>query len=317
MTTDEEVRPDAEERMAEIPDPPAAAAEDFREWRRRITIAILVAGVAMATAMVVAAFALGGQSEAQERATANASAAAQANQKAGVADNNASAALAAAREANRRLVAAGKPTVPIPTITITPPIQPVPEGLSGAQLAAVQVLIANQLAAYQPQISPATVRQIAAQAAALVPKAADGKTPTVAELQPIVFAAQAAYCSSGVCAGKEGVKGADAPAVTDEQLRPLIASALAAYCGQETKPCDGKAGADSTIPGPSGPAGPSGPRGAAAPYIADTDCIGNDVDSYWRLYFSDGTTKTSKGPCRIGFDPEPGEPTVTPGARKK
>lgn len=85
-----------------------------------------------------------------------------------------------------------------------------------------------------------------------------GKSPTPAQ----VAAAVAAYCASkGECAGptgtqgEQGSEGKQGPPPTDAQ----VAAAVTQYCGQETSPCRGADGADSTVPGPAGPAGPAGP----------------------------------------------------------
>lgn len=293
--------PTAEERMAEFPEPPVQAVKEVRRWNRIMVICLLIAGVAMATSLIVAAFAIGGQKEAQDGRKANANAAAQADRKADVANQNAAAAAAAAAEANRRLQAAGKPTVPIPTITVSvSPSVSIPEGLSANQLAAVQQLIENALSRYQPSMTPAQVQQIAAAAAALVPKPKDGHTLTATELQPLAAAALVAFCADGKCTpkpgkdgtpGQNGQNGKDAPPVTDEQLRPVVASGIAAYCGQESKPCQGERGS----PG----------KDAPPPYsISGMDCLGNGSDSYWSVTVSNGTTQKTlppvPGPCRIG-----------------
>jgi hypothetical protein len=68
-----------------------------------------------------------------------------------------------------------------------------------------------------------------------VPKPADGKTPTNAQLQPLVSAAVATFCANGACRGKDG---ADAPPVTQSQL----AATLAAYC-EPRNGCIGSTGA--------------------------------------------------------------------------
>jgi len=319
MTSELKSVPSAEERMADMPEPPVKAVEEVRRWNRIMVICLLIAGVAMGTSAIVAAFAIGGQQEAKQRSSQNAAAAAQANQKADVADKNASTAVSAAVEANRRLAQAGKPTVPVPTISVppSPPPEIVPEGLTGTQLAAVQALIANRLAVYQPVMSPAQVQQAAVVAASLVPKPKDGLTPTAAQLQPLIAATHLAYCSNGRCDGKVGPTGApgspgvpgangsvgpsgppgpsgapgqDAPPVTDEQLKPLIAASLAAYCqGQPGGSCQGLQG----VPGVQGKS------------FAGMDCL---EDGRWRYYVrdpADGSQETffTDGPCRAVIIP--------------
>lgn len=299
--------PPADERMASLPEPPASAVREFKHFRRIAVMILLIAGVAMATSLIVAALALGGQHEATKRSGTNATAAAQANEKAETAGRNASVAVSAAQEANRRLAAAGKPTVQIPTVTVSPPPAPQVEGLTAEQEAAVRTILVSQLAAYQPTLTPAQVQQIAALAAATVPKPKDGHTPTAVELQPLVVAAQAAYCSGGKCDGKTGAPGtpgADGtpgqagdrgPGPTDEQVQTAVVAGVAAYCGQESKPCQGERG----LPG----------KDAEPAYsVTDTDCVGDGRDSYWKITLSNGDVQkviTALGPCRIGPESPP------------
>lgn len=312
MTVDQGTQPTAEERMQEFPEPPTQAVDEVKRWNRIMVICLLIAGVAMATSLIVAAFAIGGQSEAGQRANRNFTAAQEAKATASAAAGQASVAVSAAEEANRRLRAAGKPTVPVPTITVSapPPVVAI-EGLNGQQLLTVQSLIESALARYQPSMSAAQIQQAAAAAASLVPKPKDGHTPTAAELQPLVIAAQAAFCAGGRCDGKTGATGpvgpsgapgangspgADAPAVTDEQLKPLIVSALAAYC--ESQP-------GGTCKGLTGDTGATGARGFQGKNFAGMDCMS---DGRWRYYIadpSDGSQETfyTDGPCRIAVLP--------------
>lgn len=257
--------PTASERLAALPDPPedaiSALVENARDTRWR-KILLIAAGLGMSLGMIGAGIAWSSKEAAETRSVINANAASHAQQNADKALAQASTAVAAADEANRRLKALGKPTVPVPTITPVQPPPPVTDGLSASQVTAVQSIIRSQLAGYQ--LPAATAAQIAKAAAALVPKPKDGHTPTVAELQPLVAAVHAKYCADGKCTpkpgadgtpgrdGSPGVNGKDAPPVTDAQLRPLIAEGFAAYCGQESKPCEGERG-------PSGPMGPAGP----------------------------------------------------------
>lgn len=164
-------------------------------------------------------------------------------------------------EANRRLVALGKPPVAVPTVTPTQPT-----GLTAEQTAAVRSIVADQLSSQKVTITQAEISQIARVAAQMVPKPADGKTPTAAQLQPIVTAAIAAYCTGDKCVkvgatgpqGERGPKGDDAPKVTDEELLKAAQQALASYCAGDSKPCDGKNGSD----------------GQDAPIVVDVDCEG-------------------------------------------
>jgi hypothetical protein len=195
-------------------------------------------------------------------------------------------------EANRRLIALGKPPVAVPTVA---PAQPT--GLTAEQSAAVRLIVADQLSSQKVTITQTEISQIARVAAQMVPKPADGTTPTAAQLQPVITAAIAAYCTGDKCVGKagqvgpKGDPGKDAPKVTDEELLAAAEQALAAYCGQESSPCAGKVG-------------PSGTDGQDAPYLVDQDCIGDGDASYWRMQFNKGPDRTAKGPCRIGPEPE-------------
>lgn len=299
-----EERPSAEERMALIPTAPALDVEEGRRWRRLVIIALMLAGVAIATSFIVAAFALGGQQEAEQRASSNATVAADAKQQAG-------AAAAAAEEANRRLRAAGKPTVPIPTVVVSVPVQST--GLTSDQIASVRSIISSELEGYR--LPTAAVSQIATAAAALVPKPKDGHTPTVAELKPLAAAAQLAYCVGGKCTpkpGKDGTPGrdgtagvpgsngtpgrdgADAPAVTNEQLQPIVAEGIASYCAGDKKPCDGS-------PGTQGEQGEPG-RG-----ISNMICPPDDNDllteQAWIIRWTREPLQTEGGVCRAAGIP--------------
>lgn len=202
-------------------------------------------------------------------------------------------------EANRRLRAAGKPTVPVPTVS---PISPPPSKSEQDSLTVEQVraVVLTELAQYKVQLTQAEISQIARVAATLVPAGADGKTPTEAEIRPMVMAAVAAYCVGDKCVGKPGadgkpgVDGKDAPKVTDAELLKSAQEALAVYCAAETKPCEGKPGAD-------GKDGLNGTDGKDGRGIADTDC---QADGTWRITYTDGTTGTTRGPCRIVLPPE-------------
>jgi hypothetical protein len=213
-------------------------------------------------------------------------------------------------EANRRLVALGKTPVPVPKAEPSaPPVQP--EGLTGVQSAAVRAIVSDQISRQKVTVTQAEVSQIARIAALMIPKPADGKTPTAAEIKPQVTAAIAAYCTADKCVGKPGIDGkpgkdgtdgapgADAPKVTDAELLAAAQQALAAYCASDSKPCDGKPGVD----------GKDGQNGADAPVITDFDCVGNGSDSYWRIQFDKGPDKTALGPCRVTVIPPPPTPT--------
>jgi hypothetical protein len=181
--------------------------------------------------------------------------------------SDAAAARKAAEEANRRLKAAGKPTVPIPspTATIAPPATNQAPGVTEAQ---VKSIVTGAIRAYRPTLTPSQVEQIARVTAPKVARPKDGRTPTAADLQPLVSLAVTSFCGEDRCVGKKGAPGQDAPPVTDERLSALIDTSLRAYCAQH----NGCVGADSTVPGPTGPPGPQGDRGPAGPDSSAARC---------------------------------------------
>lgn len=64
----------------------------------------------------------------------------------------------------------------------------------------------------------------------------------------------------------------------------------------------GAAGKDSTVPGPQGPPGADGKDGAPGADgrgISSVTCEGTGDTSYWVVTYTDGTTQTSTGPCRL------------------
>jgi outer membrane murein-binding lipoprotein Lpp len=289
--------------------PEQAVAEQMRD-RRRNGVVWLVVGLILAITLGVA-YKSDARTEAQDQQLSTQSAEVE-TLKGQVHANGqiAQSAKDAAEEANRRLKAAGKPTVPVPTDapvspTVVPPA-PVDE-LNGAETMAVRAIVSDQLSRQKVTITQAEVSQIARVASALVPKPKDGSTPTEAQIRPVAVAAVAAYCVGDKCVGPaggegprgpQGEKGDPAPKVTDEELLASSKLALAAYCGLESQPCKG----DKGEPGAS-VTGPPGPDGKDAPTIADMDCVGDDTESYWRIQFSTGPDKTALGPCRIGPDP--------------
>jgi hypothetical protein len=212
----------------------------------------------------------------------------------------AQSAKAAAEEANRRLAAAGKPTVPVPPEA---PVSPTVAPSAGVTDAEVRSIVSSAIRAYSPTLSPAQVEQVARVAAPKVVKPKDGKSPTPAELQPLVAVAVTTFCGEDRCA-KQGPKGDSAPPVSDERLSALIDTSLAAYCAAH----NGCAGADSTVPGPVGPTGPVGPEGPVGEQgrsVVDTDCL---EDGRWRVTydkpFPDGEkVRYSRGPCRVAVVP--------------
>lgn len=191
-------------------------------------------------------------------------------------------------EANRRLIALGKSPVPVPKVVS-------PDEFTAEEAAAVRLIVADQIARAKTPITQAEISQIAKAAAALIPKPADGKSPTPAQMQTYAKVAVASYCLEDRCVRqpKDGKDGDPAPKVTDEELLRAAQTALAAYCAQEEKPCTPKDGVD-------GKDGSDGARGATGRGIADMDC---QADGSWLIYYTDGTTDTARGPCRVVVAP--------------
>jgi hypothetical protein len=179
-------------------------------------------------------------------------------------------------------------------------------GLSDEQEAAVRMILVTEISRLKPTMSADLVDQVAKATVPLIPRPKDGHTPTRAELQPLVQATVAAACAEGKCTGKTGAEGPkgkdgqDAPPPSEEYLRSLIVSELTAYCSQDSRPCQGAVGPAGPI-GSQGPPGPPGPKGdtVTPKSIEDTDCVGEGADSHWTISYSDGTTDTASGPCKV------------------
>lgn len=303
----DEILPTADERLALLPPPPERAVRRINKRNRKLETLLMFSAIGVAIAVMAAALAWGTRGELTKRADRNEQAASAANKKADQATAQASTAAAAAEEANRRLRAAGKPTVPVPTITPIPPVIAVPEGLTTAQVETVRAIIASELVSYK--LPAAAVSQIATAAAAMVPKPKDGHTPTAAELKPLVAAAHTAYCADGKCLGKpgasgtpgadgtpgrdgkdgrDGIDGKDAPPLTAEQIKPIVTEAFAAYCAQPGEPCRGEKGTQ-------------GDEGKMGRGIADMLCPPNDHDilteQVWIIRWTSEPMQTEGGIC--------------------
>lgn len=100
----------------------------------------------------------------------------------------------------------------------------------------VRNIVQEEIARRNLTLTPEQVSIIATVAAKKIPRPRDGKTPTNAQIQPLVSAAVATFCANGACLGKDGK---DAPPVTADQL----AATLAAYC-EPRNGCIGKDGSD-------------------------------------------------------------------------
>jgi hypothetical protein len=227
-----------------------------------------------------------------------------ASAKAVQAQTDAGKAIRAVEEANRRLKAAGKPQVPVPTLAPASPAD-APSGLTAEQIAVIRSIVLGELATQSLNLSASDRDQLVKTVVALVPKPKDGVSPTDAQIQARVDAAVAARCADDKCRGRDGTGGTDGqpgPGPTDEQLLAASKQALETYCAQESKPCDGKDGQ----PGGEGSPGQAGKDAEPAYSVDDMDCVGDDTASVWRIYLSNGTDQKTfdrPGPCRIGPDP--------------
>lgn len=113
--------------------------------------------------------------------------------------------------------------------------------------------------------------------------------------------------------GRDGVDGSDGPpgppGRNGEDGRPGT-DGVSVSGPAGTSGTDGVNGVDG-VPGPAGPAGPAGADGApGAPGadgrdgsdgrgIANMECIGEGEDSYVLVTFTDGSTTSWAGPCRL------------------
>jgi hypothetical protein len=206
----------------------------------------------------------------------------------------------------------------------------------------VRAIVVTELSKNRVSITQAEINQVARVAAGMVPKPKDGKPPAPAQVQGVVSATLMTFCAqdSKPCEGDEGPKGKDAPPITEARL----SDAVAAFCGEGAVNCrggDGKPGTDGTdgTDGQDGrgiksitksgevvtvtytddttatftvPDGAEGKVGPAGRGIADTDC---QEDGDWLITYTDGTTDTARGPCRVVAAP-PTDPDPTPAAKK-
>ena len=105
--------------------------------------------------------------------------------------------------------------------------------------------------------------------------------PSFSFIQRLIELGISARCADGACVGPVGPPGP--------------ASTVAGPAGQ-----DGRNGADSTVPGPEGPQGPPGLDGAPGRGVTSLSC---EADGTWLISYSDGTTSTTAGPCRVASVP--------------
>jgi hypothetical protein len=116
----------------------------------------------------------------------------------------------------------------------------------------------------------------------------DGRPPSTSE----IAAAIVAYCETYECTGPAGADGADG---------------VDGANGQDgVNGSDGSPGSPGTT-GPVGPSGPQGPAGNDGKSVTAVECLD---DGTWRITYSDSSTSTTPGPCRVVIAPT--EPEETP-----
>lgn len=111
--------------------------------------------------------------------------------------------------------------------------------------------------------------------------------------------------------GQDGAPGPEGPAGRDG-ADGIGRDGLAGLAGRDGASIIGPEGPAGPVgpTGPAGPVGPSGPAGADGRGIKNMQCIGEGNDSYVLVTFSDDTTTTWAGPCRL--DPVFTLPTTNP-----
>lgn len=117
--------------------------------------------------------------------------------------------------------------------------------------------------------------------------------------------------------GRDGIPGPEGPAGRDgrDGAAGIGRDGLAGLTGRDGVSIIGPEGPPGPV-GPTGPAGVAGPPGPVGPTgangrgIKDMQCIGEGSDSYVLVTFTDETTTTWAGPCRL--DPVFTLPTTNP-----
>lgn len=168
-----------------------------------------------------------------------------------------------------------------------------------------------------------------------VPETEPGDAPPVVPIAPTqtqILSAFDVWCDLRSCHGSDGEDGDDAPPMTQEQ----IFAGFTEWCSTDPR-CvgePGRDGADSTTPGPPGRPptaqeilaaveavcadgacdGTDGTNGKDGRGVADVECrVAEDVPNDggdWLYHYTDGTTETVEGPCRV-VQPTPSPPATT------
>jgi hypothetical protein len=131
----------------------------------------------------------------------------------------------------------------------------------------------------------------------------DAPPPDPAVVRALVVQTVIDYCATGPqCdkgdTGQDGQDGQDGPSV--EEVRAMVDGAIADHCAaQPGGTCEGAAGSD----------GDDGDDGARGVGLKSVTCPGPQDD--WIVTFTDDTSQTVPGPCRLDpiIEPSPQDPT--------
>lgn len=239
----------------------------------------------------------------------------------------------AIRTANTRLKDAGKPPVTIPDQAVSVPKV---DGQPVLTSSDVLTLIEAEVKSQHPDLTAAQKRSLtdsaAVKASARIPAPEDGAdgedgtdAPSLDDLRPIIRAEVAKI--------PVPADGQDGTSPSATQVSAAITTLCGGSCKGEkgdTGPASeipGPAGADSQVPGPQGVTGNDGKDGKDGDKgdTGDTGAPGRGItsiscgtDGDWVFTFTDDTTTTITGPCRVVTpdpeptpDPTPTEPTPT------
>jgi hypothetical protein len=129
-----------------------------------------------------------------------------------------------------------------------------------------------------------------------------GHKPVVAQPSPVPSTPE-----SGV-KGDKGDTGEQGPGPSSGQVADAVQDYCAAHGGCIGAPgqtgAAGAPGEDSTVPGPQGPQGDPGPAGLQGAPGADgrgVTSVTCQDDGSWLITYTDGTTSTTQGPCKVGL----------------
>lgn len=198
-------------------------------------------------------------------------------------------------DANAKLKDAGEPPVEVPDEPVA-----VPDEGGGLTSSDVLALIRAEVDTLHPDLTraqrEAIIKAAAVAAAKRIPEPEDGQdAPTLEDMRPVIAAEVAKIPAPD--------DGQDGRTPTAQE----VTAAIEALCGGSCVGPQGPAGP----PGPAGPAGPAGSDGQDGDdgrSIASVTC--GDSDD-WTIHYSDGTSETVAGPCRID-QPEPEPSTTSP-----